>query len=171
MKEYTNTMEEQERKKYSEPPEVLLEWEITEEKHEYSKNREYAWAVIGLTITTIAFFLSLYVLAFFSIIATGTFIFFARRPPQKYLFTITDAGIVLGNELVPFEDIIHFNVIDDPGDQARLILEMQGLITLRVDVPIYDLNMDDIADIFFSYGVPADETLNLSLIDKAARFF
>ena len=104
-------------------------------------------------------------------IATATFIFSMRKEASESLFGLTDEGFMHDEELLPYKEITEFNVIDDPGDKARLFVRKAGTLNLVFVTVIYDTDIEKIQMMFRKNKVKENESLRLSFLDTVARFF
>ena len=84
---------------------------------------------------------------------------------QELLFNITEIGVFLENDFLILEEIQSFNIIDDPGARARLLLRVEKIITMNEIVPIYDVDIQEIEDAFKELNIQKDETLEPGILD------
>ena len=146
--------------------ESLVRWRLTEEKKEYSRDRELVFILIGLAGVIIAVLLTSYIFAALLLLATIVFIHANRQKPKNLNFNITTIGIFLENDFLPTEEIKSFNIIDDPGERARLVLKIEKIVQVNEVVPIYDVNIRQIEDALNKLNIPKQEDLELSLLDR-----
>ena len=98
------------------------------------------------------------------------FVYIGRQKPKTLLFDITTAGVFLENDFLPKENICSFNIIDDPGERARLLLRVRKGIEVNEIIPVYDTAMERIESALKEINIPKDETLERSFLDYIALF-
>ncbi len=155
--------------KYKHKPDdiqALVQWQLLEEKGVYSRDKELLIILIGAGAAILAVITETYIFALLVGIATGMFVYIGRQNPKKHLFTIADIGVFLDDDFLSFEEIHGFNIIDDPGARARLILKIQKIIYINEIVPIYDVQIDKIEHALKEMNIPKDETLRPNLLDR-----
>lgn len=149
----------------------LVAWKLTEDKQPFSRDREMFVGVLGGSMIVIAVILGFYVFALFVLLVAGFLIYRGRQKPEILSFNLTDGGIFLGEDFVLLEKIRGYNIIDDPGERARLIVDLQRYIDLKEVVPIYDVDIARIEKAFESIKVRKNEELRLSTLTRLASFF
>lgn len=161
-------MEKRSRRKEPTPDTTksLIEWRLLEEKKEYSRDKELLIALIGAASVTLTIMAETYVFSALLVIATGMFIYLGRQEPKTRLFSITEEGIFLDNDFIEREEIKEYNIIDDPGERARLILRIKKVIDMNEIIPIYDVDMTRIEKILKTLGVRKDEDLVPNALDR-----
>ena len=163
-------MEKTKRSVAVEAPVSLLGWTVIEEKKEHSQDRERIMFVIGAAAFALAIIFNTYVLAFTIALATIIFISLSRKDPEVTKFDITDKGIRFEETLTPYENIVSYNIVDDPGELARLILELKTSFNGKEVIPIYDESMKEIEKILESNGVEYNGNLSVSILDTLAKY-
>lgn len=146
----------------------LLKWELLEEKVEQSIDRELFIILIGSATVIFAFLTKTFVFAALVVFAAIFFIYTGRIAPKKLSFQITNIGLFLDSDFLPTEDIISFNIIDIPGERAKLLLQIKKLIYVNEIIPIYDVDIDGIKRQLRKIGVREDRNLELTIIDSIA---
>ena len=146
--------------------ESLVKWQFTEEKKEYTKDKEVLIIIIGIGAILLAIITTTYIFGILLAIATVTLISTIRKNPRHLLFNITPIGMFMDNDFVETECIKGFNIIDDPGDQARLILKIEKIININEIIPIYDVNIRDIEHALNKLNIPKEEELGPTVMDN-----
>ena len=103
------------------------------------------------------------------IIATGVFIYIGRQQAKTLMFSITDIGLFLADDFLRLDEIQGFNIIDDPGARARLILRLDKTMRVNEIIPIYDMHIADIEEALEGLGIQRDETLEPNLLDQITQ--
>ena len=145
--------------------ESLVRWEFTEEKKKHSRDRELLVIVLGLASAVLAVMAKTYVFALLLVLATLTLVHIHRKKPRKLMFNITEVGLFLDDDFVDLAHIKGFNIIDDPGETARLILKIERIIHINEIIPIYDVRIEDISGALMRLGIPKEEALEPTLLD------
>ena len=93
---------------------ALLEWEGREYDHN-PKDADWYWVVgIVATAATIAAILfGNLLLAFLIIVAAGALALHAAKEPPIHRFQLVEQGLMIGDELHPFDRMISFSVLED----------------------------------------------------------
>ncbi len=96
------------------PYATLLEWEGREYDHN-PKDADWYWAVgiIAVAGVLAAILFDNYLLAVLLIIAAAAFALHAAKEPPLHRFRLVEQGIVIGDELHPFERMTSFSVLED----------------------------------------------------------
>ena len=148
--------------------ESLIKWQFIEEKKAHSKDRELLIIIIGIGAILLAIIAKNYIFGALITLATITLINILRKKPEKLLFNITPIGIFMDNDFMETECIKGFNIINDPGDRARLILKIEKIININEIIPIYDVNINDIENALTKLEIPKEEELEPTIIDHLA---
>ena len=145
---------------------TMLQWRFKQEKKPYIKDREHLMILIGVGSAFIAIITKTYIFAALILFATYIFVREYRKPQAELLFDITDEGIFISDEFMPVSSINSFNIVDVPGETAKLILNINnGYININEIVPIYDINIDEIEDALIEIGINYDPSLELNILD------
>lgn len=109
------------------PRNALFDWEGREYEHS-PKNADWYWA-LGI-VAVAAIFASLlfgnYLLAILVIIATIALALHAAKEPPMHRFRLIDQGLVVGEELHPFEEMLSFSVLEDIEDELPPLLSIKN---------------------------------------------
>ena len=74
----------------------------------------------------------------------------------------------MDDDFVETEYIKGFNIIDDPGERARLIVKIEKIININEIIPIYDTNIQDIESALTKLEIPKEEALEPTPLDQLA---
>ena len=169
-KEHQRDNEEHPTSEEQDTPTSLVQWQLIEERWGYTKDKEILLILIGSGATILAIIAKTYILAALIIIATGVFTYLGRQKTKKKLFNITSTGVFLENDFLPIEEIHGFNIIDDPGERARLILEIERMIHINEVVPIYDVHITEIEAALKELGIKKKKELKQNIFDHLVKF-
>ncbi len=93
---------------------ALAEWEGREYDHN-PKSGDWYWAlsIIAVAATVAAVLFGNYLLAVLVVIATVAIALHAAKEPPLHRFQLVEQGILIGDELHPFERMLSFSVLED----------------------------------------------------------
>ena len=148
--------------------ESLVQWKFTEEQKGRSADKELFIAVIGIAAAVLAIMAKTYIFSVLLLLATATLVFMNRKGSKEMLFNITNIGLFLDDDFVELAYVKGFNIIDDPGECARLILKVEKVVHINEIIPIYDVHIDDIERALTQLEVPKEETLKPTILDYLA---
>ena len=148
----------------------LVQWRLLSEKKTFTKDKEILLGLIGVAGMILSIIFENYTFAALLFVATVAFILLGRQKQKKKLtFKITNSGIMLDDDFIPIEEIKSFNIIDDPGARARLILKIEKIIHTREIVPIYDVDSKKIEGVFKKLGIEKEEDMIPGTLDTMTR--
>ena len=93
---------------------ALFEWEGREYDHN-PKDADWYWAVGIIAVAGIlaAILFANYLLAVLFVIAAAALALHAAKEPPIHRFRLVEQGIIIGDELHPFERMNSFSVLED----------------------------------------------------------
>lgn len=93
---------------------VIAEWEGREYEHN-PKSSDWYWVlgIVAVASTLSAILFGNYLLSFLIIIAAMTIAFHATKQPPTHRFRLVDAGLMIGDDLHPYERMMSFSVLED----------------------------------------------------------
>ena len=144
----------------------ILAWEILEEKTEYYRDKILLLGIIGITAAILAFIFESYIFALFCLLAPSTFVYLGSRKPLKLSFKITSIGLFLEDGFIPVEKILAYNIVDDPGERARLLIRLKSLLPVNEVIPIYDVQITQIHVALRELRINQDENIGLKFFEK-----
>ncbi len=138
---------------------VLLEWEGREYDHN-PKHSDWYWAlgIIAVAGALAAILFGNYLLAVLIIIATGALALHAAKEPPLHRFSLVEQGIVIGDELHPFERMISFSVLEDvEGALAPMLsIKTESWFSPHLIIPLEGVDPDTVYA-YFLQRVDEDE--------------
>ena len=166
-----NTENHAPRSGYTKPTDKvsLISWRIPGEIKNRSGDREMLIALIGAGGTILAIIAETYIFALLLLVASAAFICIMRKARREMLFDITTVGIFLDDDFLPAEKILAYNIIDDPGERARLLVHMEKFIHLNEIIPIYDVHMAEIERAMGKLNIERNEELKPTVIDTVVQ--
>ena len=134
------------------PP--LFEWR----GHEYAfeeKGSDWYWAVgiIAFAGVIASILFGNVILALVIVAAAGALALQAARHPREHYFAITDRGVVIDQSLYPYEDMMHFSVLEyaDPDMPPSLSIKTKRILSPHLLIPIIDHDPVEIYEFFASH--------------------
>lgn len=152
-------------KRNAEGVESLIKWQFTEEKKVYTGDKQMLIIIIGAGAVLLAIIVKNYIFGALLTLATITLISAMKKKPRHLLFNITPIGMFMDNDFIETKCIKGFNIIDDPGSRARLILKIERIVHINEIIPIYDIDIQDIERTLINLEIPKEETLEPTPID------
>lgn len=130
---------------------ALLEWH----GHQYSfeeKGSDWYWALGIITVAAVVacILFNNLILAFVIAAGAAALALEAARPSREHYFAITDHGVIVDQNLYPFEDMISFNVLEyaDETLPPSLSIKTKHFLAPHLLIPIIGYDPVDIYDIF-----------------------
>jgi hypothetical protein len=150
----------------------LYEWEGREYRFE-EKSTDWYWA-LGIIATAAAIASVLFgnvLLAFVIIAGAATIALAANQPPKIHRFAIYEEGVAIDNNLYPFENMLHFSVLEyaDETLPPSLSIKTKHFLAPHILIPIVGYNPVEIYE-YISNHLPEgyhDE----SVIDRVVELF
>jgi len=141
------------------PRDALLEWEGREYDHN-PKDSDWYWAlgIISVAGTVAAVLFGSYLLALLIVIAAAAFALHAAKKPPLHRFRLVEQGILIGDELHPFERMISFSVLEDvEGEFPPMIsIKTMSWFSPHLIIPLEGVDADAIYAYFLQH-VDEDE--------------
>lgn len=130
---------------------VLFEWEGREYDHN-PKSADWYW-VLGIITAAIAIasiLFSNYLLALLVIIAAGAIALHAAKKPPIHHFRLVEQGLVIGDELHPFEKMISFSVLEDVENELPPLLSIKNetWFSPHLVIPLDGVDADAVYEYF-----------------------
>ena len=151
-------------------PITVFQWEAPEFRH-YPKNP--AWYITMFLVVGLLTAYQVIINDWFgavSLIILGILIFaFARQTPKNVLIEITDKGIHINDDLIPYNRIKHFWVVDD-YEHKMLNFETTAYINHFLSVELVDENADEIREFLIDI-LPEHSELSATTAQKIAHRF
>lgn len=106
---------------------ALVAWEGREYDHT-PKSADWYW-VLGIVSVAGVIALTLfgeYLIAFLIAVAAAVIALHTKKPPPMHQFRLVDQGLVIGDELYPFERMISFSVLEDIEQELPPLLSIKN---------------------------------------------
>ena len=143
------------------PRDALLEWEGREYDHN-PKSADWYWAlgIIAVAGTVAAILFGNYLFAVLIIIAAATLALHAAKEPPLHRFRLVDQGIVIGDELHPFERMVSFSVLEDvEGDLPPMIsIKNESWLSPHLIIPLAGVDADTVYAYFLQHVDESEHT-------------
>ncbi|MFA7302410.1 MAG: hypothetical protein WC030_01545 [Candidatus Paceibacterota bacterium] len=124
---------------------VIFEWEGREYDHN-PKSADWYWALgiiaIAAAIATLLF--GNYLFAVLILVAAVTIALHGAKHPPVHRFRIVEHGLVIGEELYPFEHMISFSVLEDiEGELPPLLsIKNESWLSPHLTIPLSGVDAD-----------------------------
>jgi len=126
---------------------VILEWEGREYDHN-PKSADWYWAlgIIAVAGTTASIIFGNYLFAVLIVIATVAFVLHASKQPPLHRFRLVEQGIVIGDEMHPFERMISFSVLEDVEGELppMLSIKTESWLSPHLIIPLEGVDADTV---------------------------
>ena len=136
------------------PRDALAEWEGREYDHS-PKSADWYWALgINAAASAIASILfNNYLLAVLIIAATATIALHAAKVPPIHRFRLVERGLVIGDELHPFEKMMSFSVLEDVEGMLPPLLSIKNETWLspHLVIPLGGVDADAVYAYFLQH--------------------
>jgi hypothetical protein len=150
---------------------VLLEWEGKEYDHN-PKSADWYWALGIISIAGIiaSILFANYLLAVLILIATVALALHAAKEPPLHQFQLIEEGVVIGEELHPFERMMSFSVLEDiEGELPPMIsIKTENWFSPHLIIPLSGVDLD-VVYAYFLHHVHEEEHKH-SLTDLVAAW-
>ena len=138
---------------------VILEWEGREYDHN-PKSADWYWAlgIIAVAITVASILFGNYLLSVLIIIAAASLALHAAKQPHLYRFRLVEQGIIIGDDLHPFEKMISFSVLEDVEGKfpPMISIKTESWLSPHLIIPLDGVDADIVYD-YFLHHVDEDE--------------
>ena len=140
---------------------VLLEWKGREYDHN-PKGADWYWVlgIIAVAATVAAVLFSNYLLAVLIVIAAGAIALHSVKRPPLHRFRLVDQGIVIGDELHPFERMLSFSVLEDvEGELPPMIsIKTESWLSPHLIIPLEGVDVDRVYAYFLGHVDEGEHT-------------
>ncbi|MFA6407959.1 MAG: hypothetical protein WCW36_00575 [Candidatus Paceibacterota bacterium] len=124
---------------------VIAEWEGREYEHN-PKSADWYWVlgIVAAASAIAAIIFGNYLLTVLIIIAAVTISLHSAKQPVLHHFSLTDAGLMIGDELHPFEKMLSFSVLEDIEGEFPPILSIktENWHSPHLRVPLAGVDVD-----------------------------
>ena len=152
------------------PPITVFEWEAPEFRH-YPKNP--AWYITMFLVIGLLTAYQIIIADWFgaiSLIVLAVLIFaFAKQVPKQVMMSISDRGIHINGDLIPYTRIRHFWIIDDQ-EHKMINLETTAYINHFLSIELGDVDADEIREFLIDI-LPEHSELEPTAAQKIAHRF
>ena len=124
---------------------VLVEWEGREYDHN-PKSTDWYWSlgIIAVAATVASVLFGSYLLAALVIIAATALALHASKEPPLHRFRLTDEGIVIGDDVHPFDRMLSFSVLEDVQEELppMLSIKTESWLSPHLIIPLEGVDAD-----------------------------
>jgi hypothetical protein len=129
---------------------ALLEWEGREYDHN-PKSTDWYWVlgIVAAACTIASILFGNYLLAALVVIAAAALALHASKQPPLHRFRLIEEGIVIGDDLHPFERMISFSVLEDVKEEypPMLSIKTHSWLSPHLIIPLEGVD----ADVIYAY--------------------
>jgi len=140
---------------------ALAEWKGREYDHN-PKSADWYWAlgIIAVAGTVAVVLFGNYLLATLIIVAAISLALHAAKEPPLHHFAIVEEGIMIGEELHPFDRMISFSVLEDvEGTLPPMIsIKTESWLSPHLIIPLEGVNPDAVYAYFLQHVDEAEHT-------------
>jgi len=133
---------------------VLFEWEGREYDHT-PKSADWYWAlgIIAAAAAIASVLFGNYLLAVLIIVATAALALHAAKIPPVHNFRLVEQGLVIGDELHPFEKMISFSVLEDIEGTLPPLLSVKNRnwLSPHLVIPLEGVDADEVYAYFLQH--------------------
>ena len=126
---------------------IIATWEGREYDHS-PKSADWYWAlgIIAVAGGVASILFGNYLLAALIVIAAVALALHAAKEPPVHRFRLVEQGIVIGEELHPFERMISFTVLEDIEDEfpPMLSIKTESWLSPHLIIPLEGVDADTV---------------------------
>lgn len=138
---------------------ALVEWEGREYDHN-PKSTDWYWAlgIVAVAGAIASVLFGNYLLAVLISIAAAAFALHASKQPPLHRFRLVEQGIIIGDEVHPFERMVSFTVLEDIEDELppMLSIKTESWLSPHLIIPLGGVDADMVYA-YFLQRVDEDE--------------
>jgi hypothetical protein len=124
---------------------ALFEWEGQEYERD-EKGADWYWAmgIVAAALAIAAILFANYLLALLIVVAAATVALHAAKHPPLHKFMLTDEGLVIDNDLHPYQIMQSFTVFEYiEGDRPPMLsIKMESWLSPHLVVPLEKVDVD-----------------------------
>lgn len=141
------------------PREALLEWEGKEYDH-VPKSADWYWAlgIVAVASAVAAVLFASFLIALLILSAAAAVALHAAKEPPLHTFRLVEKGLLIGDELHPFDRMISFSILEHvDGELPPMIsIKTQNWLSPHLVIPLADVDAEAVY-LHFLEHVPEDE--------------
>ncbi len=127
------------------PRDALFEWEGREYDHE-PKSADWYWAlgIVAVAGTVAAILFGSFLLAVLIAIAAASLALHAAKQPPLHRFRLVEQGILIGDELHPFERMVSFSILEDTEGKLPSVISIknESWLSPHLVIPLEGVDVD-----------------------------
>lgn len=145
--------------------EPLFAWRAPE-YHINEKSPDWFWAlgILAFAIAVAAILFGNVLLAVVVICAAGSIALVAKRKPKEHFFAITEEGIVVDNDLWPYDSVISFSMIEylDETLPPFLSVKTRSILVPHFSIPVQGVDADEVYEFLSNNLAEEDHKMTAS---------
>ncbi len=133
---------------------VIFEWE----GHEYAhnpKSGDWYWAlgIVAIAGIVASILFANYLFAVLILIAAVTVALHGTKHPPLHRFRVAEHGLIIGDELHPFDNMISFSVLEDIEGELPPILSIknESWLSPHLMIPLGGVDADAVYEYFLHH--------------------
>jgi hypothetical protein len=144
---------------------TIVEWKGYEYEHS-PKSSDWYWAlgILAVASTVASILFGNYLLAVLIMIATFVIALHSAKKPPEHTFRLVETGLMIGEELHPFERMSSFSVLEDIQGEypPQLSVKTESWHSPHLVIPLEGVDADLIYEYFLHHVDEAEHkhTLN-----------
>lgn len=124
---------------------ALFEWEGKEYEHN-PRSADWYWAlgIIAVAATIAAILFGNYLFALLIVVAAVAVALHSAKHPSVHTFRIFEHGLMIGNDLHPYERMVSFSVLEDiEGTLPPLLsIKTEDWLSSHLEIPLEGVDAD-----------------------------
>jgi len=133
---------------------ALFEWKGREYDHT-PKSADWYWVlgIIAAAVAIASILFGNYLLAVLILIATAAIALHAAKIPPIHQFRLVEHGLIIGDDLHPFEKMISFSVLEhvEGTFPPLLSIKNESWLSPHLVIPLEDVDVDAVYDYFLNH--------------------
>lgn len=138
---------------------ALLEWTGREYDH-VPKSSDWYWAlgIVAVAGAVAAILFGSFLGAVLIIIAAAALALHAAKQPPLHRFRLVERGLLIGDELHPFERMVSFSILEDVEDKLPPVISIknESWLSPHLVIPLEGIDVDVVHNYFLQH-VDEDE--------------
>jgi len=133
---------------------VIFEWEGREYEHN-PKSADWYWAlgIVALATIVASILFANYLLAILIVIAAVTIALHGTKHPPLHTFRVVEHGLIIGDELHPYDNMISFSVLEDIHNELPPLLSIknESWLSPHLMIPLEGVDADAVYEHFLHH--------------------
>lgn len=129
-----------------------IEWSAHEYEHS-EKSPDWFWGLglVALVIAVGAIFFNNVLLAIVVLLAATMIGFYGARHPDRFDFAVTPRGIIVHDQLYPYQTLESFWIDDINPHRPKLLVKSKKMLVPLIVIPLEDIDIEDVHSYLLQY--------------------